>query len=191
MAFSHGRYYFLSGDDLWWFDAQTAMFGCDTMGPVGDLGIQAFQLGDGQAHVLCGRTWDSSTSGVQEITVLHTGQEFAGYKTEGTSTSAYFAPVDIIFAPIVPEPDQIAQAVEMWMDATWTDDGNEAEIYWSTDGTTWTLAGTAPQGNNKVVFRQDVQGAPLFFRLLASYAKDFHLHGAKVLLNFKQPRGYA
>ncbi len=194
MCFSHGKYYFLSGTDLWWFDAQKAVFGCDTMGPVGDLGIQAFQLGDGQAHVLCGRTWDSSTSGGQEITVLHGGEDFSNFAGKGTGSTDYFAPIDIIFAPFVPEPNDMFTVTEIWLDASWTSSGDttkDPKVYWSNDDmATWTEAGAAPQGNGKLVLR-DVQGAPVYLRILATEAKDFRLYGAKAIVPSKQQRGYA
>lgn len=194
MCFSHGKYYFTSGDDLWWFDAQRAVFGCDTMGPIGNLGIQAFQLGDGQAHVLCGRTWDSSTSGGQEISVLHGGEDFTNFAGEGSSSTDYYAPIDIIFAPLVPEPDQLFTALEIWLDASWTSSGDstrDPKVYWSNDDmATWTEAGAAPQGNGKLVLR-DVQGAPIYLRIQATEAPDFCLYGAKVMVSRKQARGYA
>jgi hypothetical protein len=194
MAYLAGKYYFLSGDDLYWFDAQAAVWGCDTMGPIGSLGIQAFQLGDKQSHILCGRTWDTSTSAEEEITVLHTGEQYSQFAGAGSSTSSLYAPIDIIFAPLVPEPDEQITGMELWLDATWTVNDVTADIphvYWSNDKmVTWNDAGAAVQ-QGKVVLRQDAIGRPLYLRIAANYAKDFQLYGAKVIIRRSQVRGTA
>jgi hypothetical protein len=194
MCFANGKYYFLSGTDLWWLDAASSTFGTDTMGPIGPAGIQGVQLGDGQAHVLAQRMWDTTTSALQQFTVLHTGEQFTNFAGAGSYPTSYYAPIDLIFAPIVPEPDQEVTVQEVWLDASWNANATPADapmLYWSDDGMqSWNLAGPAPQGNMKLGFR-GAKGGPMYLRLQANYAQDFHLYGAKVLLDVSQTRGDA
>jgi len=184
MAFVNGRYYVMNGTtDLYWLDPETGLWGSEVMGDIGTAGIQGFQRGDKQSHILTMRKWDSTTSASSEISVLHTEEAFDDFDTAGSSTSNYHAPVELVFAPLIPEPDESIRLVNMWVDGTWGDNAVDADkliLYWSTDGADWTSLGLCPEGFRNLPIPQTAKGVPIYLRLNAAYCEDLFLRGIKL-----------
>jgi hypothetical protein len=183
MAWANGRYYLLSGTDLYWWDSEYDVWGQETMGAVGTAGIQGFQLGDKQSHVLCLRKWNNTTSDSNEITALHTEEAFSDFASAGTSDGNYFAPIEVEFAPFIPEPDEDVVVTRFSLDGSWTNNDVAADkmnLYWGTTSAASTELGDAPQGARQYQVPNSVRGNPVYLRLAANYAEDFVLRNVKV-----------
>jgi len=176
MCVSNGKHYLLSGDDLWWVDPEAGVWGCETCGDIGYAGIQGFALGDHQAHVLTTREWNDTTSDTEEITVLHTGADLTNYASAGSSVGNLRRNIDLVFAPLVGEPDELWVGQNAWFDGSWT---GTLTLAWSTDNTTWTDIATVDPDFRAVALPPDVQGPVVYLRLYGE-AEDFALHSVKL-----------
>lgn len=201
VCFHRGRFYILQDLKILTWDPDGDTWGI-MPGRVRTLGIQNFDFGRQQSHILTTMLWKSmlDEGDPGELIALHTNRAFANYNGAGSTYSDYYAAVEVTLPPLIAPPGMVVQPLEVWIDGSWThveDEDTHVKLYLNTSANYAThpwgegaaTAEDAPQGGDTIGIPGGTAAGVVYIQLKGEYAKDFELNAVGVVYVVRKAKG--